>query len=248
MASRGEVYGIPGIELDGNDVLAIRAAAGEAVSRARAGGGPTLFECKTYRTRAHAEGMGDFTYRTRARMWRIGRRSAPSTDFARPSFSTRVVQSWTPSTRKCSAKLKQRTAKPKRAVGPMASRPERTSTRSRAALPLHPRPASGSSRTRKQHSKRWARKWPRTRRYSFSVKDRRLPGWELQDDRRALRQVRPGASPRYAHLRARIRRPRLWGKAMTGTLVPGDRLHVRRLRPRRRGRDRQSDREDAVHE
>ncbi len=65
VASRGAAYGIPGVELDGNDVLAIRAAAGEAVSRARSGGGPTLFECKTYRTRPHAEGMGDYTYRTR---------------------------------------------------------------------------------------------------------------------------------------------------------------------------------------
>ena len=66
VASRGAAYGMPGIELDGNDVLAIQAAAGEAVKRARSGGGPTLFECKTYRTRPHAEGMGDFTYRTRA--------------------------------------------------------------------------------------------------------------------------------------------------------------------------------------
>jgi 2-oxoisovalerate dehydrogenase E1 component len=66
VASRGAVYGMPGIELDGNDVLAIRAAAGQAVVRAKSGGGPTLFECKTYRTRPHAEGMGDFTYRTRA--------------------------------------------------------------------------------------------------------------------------------------------------------------------------------------
>jgi 2-oxoisovalerate dehydrogenase E1 component len=65
VASRGAAYGIPGVELDGNDVLAIRAAAGAAVSRARTGGGPTLFECKTYRTRPHAEGMGDYTYRTR---------------------------------------------------------------------------------------------------------------------------------------------------------------------------------------
>src|SRR5262249_11447464 len=65
VASRGTAYGIPGIEVDGNDVLAIRAASGEAVSRARSGGGPTLFECKTYRTRPHAEGMGDYTYRTR---------------------------------------------------------------------------------------------------------------------------------------------------------------------------------------
>jgi len=65
VASRGAAYGIPGIELDGNDVRAIRAAAGEAVARARAGDGPALLECKTYRTRPHAEGMGDYTYRTR---------------------------------------------------------------------------------------------------------------------------------------------------------------------------------------
>jgi 2-oxoisovalerate dehydrogenase E1 component len=65
VASRGAAYGIPGVELDGNDVLAIHAAARDAITRAKAGEGPTLFECKTYRTRPHAEGMGDFTYRTR---------------------------------------------------------------------------------------------------------------------------------------------------------------------------------------
>ena len=65
VAARGAAYGIHSIELDGNDVLAIDAAAREAVTRARNGEGPTLLECKTYRTRAHAEGMGDFTYRTR---------------------------------------------------------------------------------------------------------------------------------------------------------------------------------------
>lgn len=62
---RAENYGIPGFEVDGNDVLEIYHVAQEAVKRARDGGGPTLIECKTYRTRAHAEGMGDFTYRTR---------------------------------------------------------------------------------------------------------------------------------------------------------------------------------------
>ena len=62
---RAENYGLPGLELDGNDVLAIHQAAGEAIQRARSGGGATLIECKTYRTRAHAEGMGDFTYRTK---------------------------------------------------------------------------------------------------------------------------------------------------------------------------------------
>lgn len=65
VASRGAAYGIPGIEVDGNDVHAVYDVAAEAIERARSGGGPTLLECKTYRTRAHAEGMGDFTYRTR---------------------------------------------------------------------------------------------------------------------------------------------------------------------------------------
>ena len=62
---RAANYGLPGIEVDGNDVLAVFEAAKEAVARARSGGGATLIECKTYRTRAHAEGMGDFTYRTK---------------------------------------------------------------------------------------------------------------------------------------------------------------------------------------
>jgi 2-oxoisovalerate dehydrogenase E1 component len=65
VGSRGAAYGIPGYELDGNDVLEVYRAAGQAVERARRGEGPTLLECKTYRTRPHAEGMGDFTYRTR---------------------------------------------------------------------------------------------------------------------------------------------------------------------------------------
>src|SRR5437762_6291638 len=65
VGNRGECYGMPGIEVDGNDVLAVYETAGEAVRRARSGDGPTLIECRTYRTRAHAEGMGDFSYRTR---------------------------------------------------------------------------------------------------------------------------------------------------------------------------------------
>jgi 2-oxoisovalerate dehydrogenase E1 component len=65
VADRGPIYGMPGIDLDGNDVLAIHDAARQAVDRAQRGAGPTLLECRTYRTRAHAEGMGDYTYRTR---------------------------------------------------------------------------------------------------------------------------------------------------------------------------------------
>jgi 2-oxoisovalerate dehydrogenase E1 component len=65
VGERGAAYGIVGVTVDGNDVLAVSRHAREAISRAKAGLGPTLLECKTYRTRAHAEGMGDFSYRTR---------------------------------------------------------------------------------------------------------------------------------------------------------------------------------------
>jgi 2-oxoisovalerate dehydrogenase E1 component len=65
VGNRAEAYGMPGFELDGNDVLSVCESVGDAVRRARAGKGPTLIECRTYRTRAHAEGMGDFSYRTR---------------------------------------------------------------------------------------------------------------------------------------------------------------------------------------
>jgi 2-oxoisovalerate dehydrogenase E1 component len=69
---RAANYGLPGYEVDGNDVLAVADAARDAVDRARRGEGATLIECKTYRTRPHAEGMGDFTYRTREEVetWR----------------------------------------------------------------------------------------------------------------------------------------------------------------------------------
>jgi 2-oxoisovalerate dehydrogenase E1 component len=65
VAGRAAGYGLAGVEVDGNDVLAVSEAADEALARARSGLGATLLECKTYRTRPHAEGMGDFGYRTR---------------------------------------------------------------------------------------------------------------------------------------------------------------------------------------
>jgi pyruvate dehydrogenase E1 component alpha subunit len=53
---RAVAYNMPGITLDGNDVLAVYEASGKAIQRARAGEGPTLLECKTYRWRGHHEG------------------------------------------------------------------------------------------------------------------------------------------------------------------------------------------------
>jgi 2-oxoisovalerate dehydrogenase E1 component len=64
VAARAQAYGLPGVEVDGNDVLAVYQAAGEAVARARQGNGPTLIECRTYRQRAHSEGMREVGYRT----------------------------------------------------------------------------------------------------------------------------------------------------------------------------------------
>jgi acetoin:2,6-dichlorophenolindophenol oxidoreductase subunit alpha len=54
VATFAHAYGIPGISVDGNDVLAVYEAARSAVERARAGDGPTLLECKTFRRHQHA--------------------------------------------------------------------------------------------------------------------------------------------------------------------------------------------------
>jgi len=65
VADRAPGYGMPGVIVDGMDVVAVYEAAGEAIARARAGGGPTLLECKTYRYYDHVgvRGMG-LSYRT----------------------------------------------------------------------------------------------------------------------------------------------------------------------------------------
>ncbi len=54
LAARGAAYSIPGVQVDGNNVVAVYRAAAAAVARARQGEGPTLLECITYRMRGHA--------------------------------------------------------------------------------------------------------------------------------------------------------------------------------------------------
>jgi 2-oxoisovalerate dehydrogenase E1 component len=67
IASKAKSYGMPGLAVDGNDVLAVWQAMGEAAERARSGGGPTLIEARTYRTVGHHEGDPvTGTYRTQA--------------------------------------------------------------------------------------------------------------------------------------------------------------------------------------
>lgn len=56
VAARATSYDIPGVVVDGNDVLDVYEAVGEAVKRARQGGGPSLIEAKTYRLKGHFVG------------------------------------------------------------------------------------------------------------------------------------------------------------------------------------------------
>ena len=56
ISDRAAAYGIPGVSVDGNDVLAVYEAVGEAVVRARKGKGPTIIECETWRWHGHTEG------------------------------------------------------------------------------------------------------------------------------------------------------------------------------------------------
>lgn len=65
IANRAAAYRMPGVTADGQDVIAVWAAATAAVNRARSGGGPSLIECKTYRYYGHHQGDDTRRYRTK---------------------------------------------------------------------------------------------------------------------------------------------------------------------------------------
>jgi pyruvate/2-oxoglutarate/acetoin dehydrogenase E1 component/TPP-dependent pyruvate/acetoin dehydrogenase alpha subunit len=85
IADRACAYGIPGTVVDGMDVLAVRAAVGEAVARARQGKGPSLIECKTYRWYGHSR-SDPRVYRTR------DEEAAWKARDPIPAFATRLVE------------------------------------------------------------------------------------------------------------------------------------------------------------
>jgi len=64
LAQKALAYGFPGLQVDGNDLLAVYAATREAVARARAGDGPTLIECVTYRLSMHTTADDPTKYRS----------------------------------------------------------------------------------------------------------------------------------------------------------------------------------------
>ena len=130
IADRAAPFGIPGEQIDGNDVLAVHEAIGRAVARGRAGEGPSFVECMTYRHHGHNEGEEAFSgkYRrmrsrhsgasaTRSRRFAPGppngARSRPSgpmrstprrpSESRRRSSSPAKVPSLTPTRRCCTA-------------------------------------------------------------------------------------------------------------------------------------------------
>ena len=64
LAQKALAYGMPGIQVDGNDILAVYSAAKEAIDRARNGGGPTMIECVTYRVMMHTTADDPRRYRS----------------------------------------------------------------------------------------------------------------------------------------------------------------------------------------
>jgi len=65
IAQKAVAYGFPGVQVDGNDALAMYAAAREALDRARSGGGPTLIEALTYRLSDHTTSDDASRYRAK---------------------------------------------------------------------------------------------------------------------------------------------------------------------------------------
>jgi len=90
LADKAAAYGIPGDQVDGNDVLAVYDAARRAVDRARSGGGPTLIESLTYRMKGHAEHDAQaYVPKAELEEWRA---KDPIARFAKTIVETGVAQ------------------------------------------------------------------------------------------------------------------------------------------------------------
>ena len=90
IADRALGYGMPGVVIDGNNVLEVYGAVQAAVTRARAGEGPTLIEAKTYRYYAHTSDDDDKLYRSREEV-ELWRRKDPIPNFKQYLVEQRVL-------------------------------------------------------------------------------------------------------------------------------------------------------------
>ncbi len=90
ISQRAAGYGMPGVTVDGNDVLEVYEAATDAVKRARAGEGPTLLECKTYRWKGHSKSDQE-RYRTKEEI-EAWKKKDPIKRFRESLIAQRVIR------------------------------------------------------------------------------------------------------------------------------------------------------------
>ncbi len=90
ISARAAGYNMPGVCVDGNDVLAVKKAAANAINNARNGGGPTFIENKTYRIRGHYEGDPQ-KYRTEAEVEAWKQQNDPIDRFANYLIDNRIA-------------------------------------------------------------------------------------------------------------------------------------------------------------
>ena len=90
VADRAIGYGMPGVVIDGNNVLEVYGTMAAAVERARSGGGPTLIEAKTYRYYAHTSDDDDKLYRSREEV-ELWRRKDPIPNFRQYLVEQRIL-------------------------------------------------------------------------------------------------------------------------------------------------------------
>jgi pyruvate dehydrogenase E1 component alpha subunit len=95
-ADRAAAYGMPGVRVDNNDALEVFAAAGDAIARARKGGGPTLIEVKTDRFLGHFQGDAE-VYRPKGEVEQL-RKDDPITRLARQMRDGRLLDDKTDGT------------------------------------------------------------------------------------------------------------------------------------------------------
>jgi pyruvate dehydrogenase E1 component alpha subunit len=91
IADRARGFGMPAVTVDGNDFFAVHEVAGEAIERARKGGGPTYIECKTLRYFGHFEGDAQ-TYRPKDEVRSSRANNDPLKRFAASVTSAGIVE------------------------------------------------------------------------------------------------------------------------------------------------------------
>ena len=211
IAGRAAAYGMPAAVVDGNDLWAVHEAAREAVERARAGGGPTLLECRTYRHYGHSK-ADPAKYRPKAR-GRALARARPAAARARAPARRRRPRSTRSTARRAPRSASGSTPRSR------APRPRRTPTRATSA-----RRSSRHERQRRATPRVPPRDPRRARRGARARRARRLL-------RRGRRRCPAACSPSPAGLHERFGADRVFDTPISELALAGAALRRRRHRP-----------------